>query len=107
MADSMPHDTVASAGTNTGTKSHIIPLNNHLNMTNATITLMTQSASYDRKHIMAMYMHRTNVPLKCHTCQLVQVHDITMSVYMPYVCAINNVTMNTGTHKVQIIGICI
>ena len=41
MASSTTHDTDARIGTSTGTKSHIIPLNNHPNMTNAMMSLMT------------------------------------------------------------------
>ena len=40
MTSSMAKDTGASTGTTTWTKSHIIPLNNDLNMTNAMVSLM-------------------------------------------------------------------
>ena len=45
----MTHDTDVRPGTTTGIKA-IIPLNNHLNMTNAMMQLMALSASCDRKH---------------------------------------------------------
>ena len=66
MALSMVHDTHASTSTSTGTKSHIIPLTNHLNKRNVMVWLMGTSASHDRKHAIAMYMPKTNMPLKCH-----------------------------------------
>ena len=74
MASSMVLDTDASNGTNTVTISHIIPLNNHLNMTNAMVSWMAPSASCDRKHVTAMYIPKYNIPLKCHIYQLLHVH---------------------------------
>ena len=43
---SMAHGTDVSTGTTTSTKGHTIPLNNHLNITNAILSLMAPSASY-------------------------------------------------------------
>ena len=63
MASPMAHDTDASTGTNTGTKSHIILLNNHLNMTNAMVSLMVSSTSCDRKHVTAMKLPTTKMPI--------------------------------------------
>ena len=42
--------------TSNGTKSHIIPLNNHLNIRRTMLSLMASSASCDRKHDIAMLM---------------------------------------------------
>ena len=60
------NDTDARTSTSTGTKCHIIPLNNHLNNRNAMVSLMTPSASCDRKHVTAMHIPKTNMPLKSH-----------------------------------------
>ena len=54
MALSMAHDTDASSSISSDTKSHIIPVNNHLNKTNAMVSLLAPSALCDRKHITAM-----------------------------------------------------
>ena len=62
MLPSMPCDTDTKTGTNTGRKSQMIPLNNHLNMTNAIVSLMTPSASGDRKHVIAIYMPKLLCP---------------------------------------------
>ena len=62
MTSSMAHDT----DTSTGTKTHTIPLNNHFHRTNAVVSLVAPCASCDRRHVIAMYMPRTNMLLKCH-----------------------------------------
>ena len=62
----MAQDTDASTDTSTGTKSHIIHLNNQLYMTNAMVSLRAISASCDRKHFIAMYVPKFNMPLKCY-----------------------------------------
>ena len=73
MALSVKHDT----DVNTGTKNHIIPLNNHLNIRNAMVSLMVALSLCDRKHVIAIYMPKTSMSLKYHInhiCQLVCVH---------------------------------
>ena len=62
MASSIEHDTNTRAGTPLTPESHIIPLNNHLNMTDAKVSLMVLSASCDRKHIIKMYVPKINMP---------------------------------------------
>ena len=44
------HDTDAGTANWTGTKSHVIPLYNSLNMKNAKLLLMVTPASCDRKN---------------------------------------------------------
>ena len=44
---------------------HIIPINNHLNMANAKVSLIVPSASYDRKHVIAIYLPKTNICFNC------------------------------------------
>ena len=58
MAASMAHDTEPSTSS-TGTRSHIISLNNHLNITNAKVWLMSPSASCDWKYVIAIYILKT------------------------------------------------
>ena len=69
---STSHDTNgiinASTGNSTDTNSHVTPLNNHLNMGNAKMSLLAPSASCDEKHIIALSMQKTNMALKCHIC---------------------------------------
>ena len=72
-----------STGTSIGTRCHIIPLNYHLNMMNTTVPLMPPPASHDRKHVIAMYVPKTNKPLKRYICQLVNVH---MRQLCQYIC---------------------
>ena len=55
-------------------QNHIIRLNNHFNMMNAVVSLMAPSASRNTKHVIAMYVPKTNMPLKCHIHQLAHVH---------------------------------
>ena len=50
----------------TGTKNHVIPLNNYLNMMNAMMSLMAPSASYDRKNCIC-YISCTDIPTHRHT----------------------------------------
>ena len=52
----VPNDTDASTSNCTGTESHVIPLNNLLNMTNAKVSLMAPSALCGKKYVIAMYM---------------------------------------------------
>ena len=47
-------------------KGHIIPLT-IINITNAMDLLMASSASCYKKHVIVMYVLKTNMPLKCHT----------------------------------------
>ena len=47
----MACDTDASKSTRAGTKCHILPLNSHLNMTTAMVSLMAPSRPYDSKHV--------------------------------------------------------
>ena len=56
MVPSIANDTDASTSASTGTKSYVTPLNNHLNMTNAMVSLMAPSASCDRKDAIAMFI---------------------------------------------------
>ena len=77
MALQMAHDTDARTSIRTGTNGQIMPLNIHLNITNAMVSMMASSASCDKKHATAMYMLKTNMSLKCyisHIYQLVHVH---------------------------------
>ena len=55
----MAHDMNARTGTSIGTKDHMIPLN----MTNAVVSLMAHSKLYDWKHVFAIYVPKTNMPL--------------------------------------------
>ena len=66
MALSVVHDADVCTGTSTVTRSHIIPVNKHLNIRNAVVLLMVPLASCDRKHVIATYMPKTNMPLKYH-----------------------------------------
>ena len=66
MAFSMANDTDASTNTRTGIKSHIIPLKYHLNKRNPMLSLIAPSGSYNRKHVITMYIQKTNMPLQCH-----------------------------------------
>ena len=98
----MAHYTDVRTGTSTGTNSHIIPI----------MPLMTASASCDRKHVIVMYVPKTNVPLKC--THPAHIHLVHMHILQNYVSinasnkstAINSVMRNTGTHTFYIIGIC-
>ena len=106
----MAHDTNAITGTSTGTKCHIVALNNHFNKTNAMVSLMTSSASCDNKYATVTYIPKTNMPHICyisHICQLVQVHiwNNYVSIYISYgPTAINNVTRNMGTHNFTLVA---
>ena len=53
---SVAHDTDANTSTSTGTKSHLIPPRNHLNMVNARVLLMAPSASFGRKHVTVIFV---------------------------------------------------
>ena len=83
---SVTHDNDTSTGTSTGTESPIISLSNHLNITNAKVSLLEQSESCDRIHVIAINMQKTNM-LSMHkhkpyvpisSC----VHVSPLSVYM-------------------------
>ena len=67
MATLMVHDTDTSTSTSTHTKCHIVPLNNHLNMTKAMLSLIAPSTLCDRKHVTAMYVPKCNMPHKYQT----------------------------------------
>ena len=72
MALSVAHGIDISTGTHTSSKDHIMPLNNHLNISNAMVSLMDP-----QHHVIAIYMTKTNMPLKCHISHigwLVHVH---------------------------------
>ena len=92
IALSMAHHTNTSTGTSTRAKCHIIPLNNHLK-----IQLQWCHWWHHQLYIIATYMTKTNMHLKCHichTCQLVHVHiwHSYVSLYSSYIpTAINNV----------------
>ena len=61
-------------------------------------------------HAIAIFVATTNMPLKCHICQLVHVQmpDNYISIYTSYEpTAINNVARDTGIHTFHIIGICL
>ena len=60
----------------------IIPLNNHLNMLNAIVSLMTQSELCDRKCVISMYVPKINMPFKCQICQLAHVHISQLCQYI-------------------------
>ena len=74
-----------STGTSTGTKSHIIPLNNHLNMMNAMMSLMVTSASCDSKHIIAKYVSKLICPLNAIHVPISSLH---MRQLCQYICLI-------------------
>ena len=79
----------ANTGTSTGTKNHI-SLNNHLNMTNAMISLMVPLASNDKKHVIAMYLPKSIMPLKCqiqatNANQIKSSYETTLSAYMYHI----------------------
>ena len=50
VTSSVAHDTDAKSATSTGTKSHMLQLDNDLNITNAVMSFMAPSASYNRIH---------------------------------------------------------
>ena len=108
MALSMAHDIDASTDTSTDTKLQT-PLNKHLSITNAMVSLMVPSALCYRKHVITMSVPKINMPVKCHIYQSVhmQIWDNYVTIYAPYEPnAISNMTMNTGIHTLNIIGIC-
>ena len=98
----------------------IIPVNHYNDMqhdffghmTNAIVSLMAVSASHDRKHVIAMYILKTNMPpntthkphMPISSCAHIrQLH----SIHAPYEPnAISNVTWKTGIHTFHITGIC-
>ena len=107
----MAHDTDTSTSASSGIKSHKLPLNNHLHKINAVVSLMPPSASYDRKHVIAMYAPKPNMPLEYHIKPHVPngscTHETAISIYASYEPkAINNVTRNTDIHACHITGIC-
>ena len=70
------------------------------------VSLIAPSTSCDGKCVIAMYMPKTNMPLKCghinHMCSLVHVHiwDNYVSIYASYEpSAISNVSRNTDIHN--------
>ena len=83
VALSMKHDTYASTTTSTGTSSHTIPLNNHVNKTYSVLSMVASLVSCDRKHITAIYITKTNMPIKCNICKLVhaQIWDNGVSIH--------------------------
>ena len=67
MTSSIAHDTDIRTGTNHDTKV-IIPLNNPINVMNAMVSLMAPSVSFDMKHVLNMYVPKTNKLLNCQIC---------------------------------------
>ena len=90
-ASTITHDTDASMGTSTDTNT--MPLYNHVNMTNAMVPLMVSSASWGRKHVIAMYMSKSICI--SHMYKFIHVH-----------ISDNNVTRNTAIHASHITGRC-
>ena len=68
MALSMVHGTDAISGTNNRTKGHIIPLKNHLIITNAMVSLIGPSAScncnaHDKTNMSSNATHKLHMPI--------------------------------------------
>ena len=63
--DAINHAAGIGTSTSTDIKCHIIPVNNHYNMTNVMVSLMKLSAC-DRKHVFAMYWLKLICPLNVH-----------------------------------------
>ena len=121
----MQDDFIHTNGINNGTwqwcqhkyshwhKSHIIPLNNHLNKIYTMVSLMVPSVSCEKKHVIAMYVPKTNMPLQSHinhTCQSVHVHlcNNCVNIYASHEPnAVNIVTRNTNIQTFHIIDICL
>ena len=60
-------------------------------------------------HAISIYLPTKTIPLKCHICQLSQVHigHNYIHIYTSYeLNAINNVFRSTGVHTFHIIDIC-
>ena len=91
MTLSVAHGIDASTGTSTNTKGHIIPLNNHLNITNAMVSLMAPSAScWSNQICPSNATHKPNMPIT-----LCLSYNTSMSVYMPPMNRLQS-TMLTG-----------
>ena len=109
MAMTVAHDTDASTSTSTGTKV-IIPLNCHLNKRNAIVSLMTASASCDKKHVIAMYMPKlicpSNVTYKSHVSISSCKHKTTMLVYIPHMNQMQSTELPQRYAEFHIICIC-
>ena len=71
----------ASTGSSTSTKCHMIPLNNHLNITNAMVSLMAPSASCFW-HVLGKNLYVSQVVHISYTCQLVHVQIWHTSIYI-------------------------
>ena len=87
-----------------------IILNGHIHPTVLYIYGKIQPTPPDISHIIAKYVPETNLSLKCHICQLlhVQISNNYVSTYTLYeINVFDNVTMNTGIHTFDIIGICL
>ena len=80
-------------------------------MTNAILPLTVSSASCDRNYVIAMYMTKTSLPLKCYTLATYAnyfMHTWHKHVSMYASCelnAISNVSKNTGIHTFHTIHI--
>ena len=99
------HDTDVSTGTSTGTKHHKIPLNNHLNMLHAVVSLMAPSP-HSKKTYTCHICVKLKCPQKPYTPIISCAHETTVSTYASYeLTSMNTVTRNTGTHTFHIIGI--
>ena len=89
MSSPMAHDTDARTGTSIGTKSHIIPLNNHLNMTNTMVSLMAASTSCDSTHAIAIYIPKNNMPSNAiHKSHMPITSGAHMRQLCQYICLI-------------------
>ena len=69
----------------TGTKSHIIPLNNHPNIRNEMVKLMAPTASSDRKHVIATYGTKTIMSSMPHRPISKCAHETTVSICIIYI----------------------
>ena len=83
----MEHDT--DTHTSTSAKSHLISLNNELNITYAMVSLIAPSVSCDRKHAIDLYIPKTNIPsnamYKPNLSVISNAHETIVSVYMSHI----------------------
>ena len=84
-----------------------IILYRHIDPTFVYISIKMQPTSLHTAYIIAKYVPKTKMPVKCHICQLVlvQISDNCVSIYTSY-DATKSVTRSTAIHTVHIIGIC-
>ena len=108
MALSVAHSTDVSNGTSTSTKCHIIPLNNHLNITN-TMVQLTAPSTPCYCHVHDQNEYALHIPKISHTYQLVPVHrwHLYLSINASYKpTAINNMNRTSEIHLFYIIVVC-